>query len=177
MRPQAQPENSGFLMKKLQTLLIGVTLASVVAAQEIPQKALDQARAELQRAVQDGQVAGAMHLVVRDGKVLYSEVAGLSDSEDKTPLKLDSILRIYSMSKPIITVAAMTLYEQGRFNLDDPVARFIPAFSNATVIQKDGDTIQRVAPKRQVSIRDVLRHSAACRTTLRHAAQRFSQTA
>jgi CubicO group peptidase (beta-lactamase class C family) len=74
-------------------------------------------------------------------------------------LKLDSILRIYSMSKPIITVAAMTLYEQGRFNLDDPVARFIPAFSNATVIQKDGDTIQRVAPKRQVSIRDVLRHT------------------
>ena len=63
------------------------------------------------------------------------------------------------MSKPIVTVAAMTLYEQGKFKLDDPVARFIPAFSSATVITKVGDKVQRVAPKRPISIRDVLCHA------------------
>ena len=118
------------------------------------------AKAELHRAVQEGNIAGAAHLVVRDGRTIYSEVAGFSDTDDKTPFKLDSILRIYSMTKPITSVAAMQLYELGKFQLDDPVARFIPAFSNATVLAKAGDQFERGAPKRPISIRDVLRHTA-----------------
>ena len=139
--------------------LLGVTLASMAIAQDSTPKALEQARVELRRAVQEGKVAGAAHLVVRDGKTIYSEAADRSDIEDKTPFKVEAILRIYSMTKPITSVGAMQLYEQGKFRLDDPVALHIPAFSNATVLQKVGDQWERVAPKRPVSIRDVLRHT------------------
>jgi CubicO group peptidase (beta-lactamase class C family) len=146
-------------MKTQNSFIISLLLASVVSAQEFPRKALDLARTELHRQVQDGHVAGATHLVVRDGQTLYSEVAGYGDIEDKTPFRMDSILRIYSMSKPITTVAAMTLHEQGKFKLDDPIAMYIPAFTHTTVLQKTGETIQCVSPKSAISIRDVLRHT------------------
>ena len=129
------------------------------AAPEIAPKALEQARTELQRAIDVGKAAGAVHLVMGDGKTLYLDAAGYSDIETKSPLKADSIVRMYSMTKPIISVGAMRLYEQGKFKLDDPVALYIPAFSNATVLQKTGDMLERVAPKRPITIRDVLRHT------------------
>ncbi len=121
--------------------------------------ALESARVELRQAVQEGKVAGAIHLVVRDGKTIYSEVAGVADIDEKTPLRLDSILRIYSMTKPITSVAALQLYEKGKFALDDPLAKFIPAFAGATVLQTTGEATEQVAPKRAISIRDVLRHT------------------
>jgi CubicO group peptidase (beta-lactamase class C family) len=157
-----QPVQRGFLRKTTHGIAF-VTLSAGLAfntacAQDSTQKALEQARTELHRAVQDGRIAGAAHLVVRDGKTIYSEAAGLSDIDEKTSFKADSILRIYSMTKPIVSVGAMRLYEQGKFKLDDPVALYIPAFSNATVLQKVGDKAERVVPKRPMSIRDVLRH-------------------
>ncbi|MBP7937145.1 MAG: beta-lactamase family protein [Phycisphaerae bacterium] len=139
-------------------VLLLAAVADALAA-DINQEALSRAKAALHRAVDDGQAAGVVHLVVKDGRVLYSEAAGFSDVEDKTPLRSDSILRFYSMSKPVVTVAAMRLYEEGRFKLDDPVARYIPVFSKATVLQKTGGTEERVAPRRPITIRDVLRHS------------------
>ena len=139
--------------------LFGMTLASMVIAQESTQMPLERARTELRRAVQNGQAAGAAHLVVRGGKTIYSEAAGFSDLEGKAPFKTDSILRMYSMTKPIVSAGAMRLYEQGKFKLDDPVALYIPAFTNATVLQKVADKMERVAPKRPITIRDVLRHT------------------
>ncbi|MCU0960792.1 MAG: serine hydrolase [Pirellulaceae bacterium] len=120
---------------------------------------LARATAELHRAVHAGGVAGAAHLVVRDGKTLYAQTAGLRDIDDGTPFNLDSILRIYSMSKPITSVAAMTLFDQRKFGLDDPVARYIPAFANATVLETDDGTPRQVSPHRPVTVRDVLRHT------------------
>ena len=76
----------------------------------------------------------------------YSEPGGFSDLNDKTPFKVDAILRIYSMTKPITSVGAMRLCEQGRFKLDDPVSLYILAFSNANVLQKVGNEVERVAP-------------------------------
>lgn len=121
--------------------------------------AFEQVRTELRRAINDGKAAGAAHLVMRDGKTLYLAEAGYSDIEAKSPLKADSIVRMYSMTKPLTSVAAMILHEQGNYGLDDPVFRYIPAFTNATVIEKVGDEIRRVAPKRPLTIRDVLRHT------------------
>jgi CubicO group peptidase (beta-lactamase class C family) len=110
-------------------------------------------------AVQDGRIAGGAHLVVRDGRTLYSEAAGFGDIQEQTPFTADSILRIYSMSKPITSVAAMRLFEQGKFGLDDPVARFIPAFTNATVLETVDGKPRQVPPKRPITVRDVLRHT------------------
>lgn len=117
------------------------------------------ARTELRRAVQEGRIAGGVHVVVRDGKTLRSDAAGFGDIADRTPFTVDSILRIYSMSKPITSVAAMMLFEQGKFALDDPVVRFIPAFTNATVLETVDGKPRRVPPKRPITVRDVLRHT------------------
>ncbi|MDA1275604.1 MAG: DUF2341 domain-containing protein [Verrucomicrobia bacterium] len=146
-------------MTKLTFFLLSLALGSAAVAQDNTAKALEQARSELHRAVREGKVAGAAHLVVRDGKTIYSEAAGLSDIDGRIPFKIDSLLRIYSMSKPIVSVGAMKLCEQGRFKLDDPVALYIPGFSNATVLQKIGDKMERVAPNRPITVRDVLRHT------------------
>ena len=124
--------------------------------------AFARAKAELHRAVQEERVAGGAHLVVRDGKTLYAEAAGFGDIEERTPFTADSILRIYSMSKPITSVAAMMLFEQGKFGLDDPVARFIPAFTNATVLETVDGKPRQVPPKRPITVRDVLRHTTGC---------------
>ena len=147
------------LHRAVGSLIILLTGSAATFAQDTAPKAMERLSAELHRAIQTGEIVGAAHLVVRDGKVLYAEAAGLSDSEARTPLKADSIFRIYSMSKPIISVAAMTLYEQGKFQLDDPVAKYIPACANATVLQKVGDTVQQIAPKRLITVRDVFRHT------------------
>lgn len=120
---------------------------------------LARTQADLHGAVQEGRIVGGYHLAVRDGITLYTEAVGFADLKARTPFAADSILRIYSMTKPITSVAAMMLFEQGKFGLDDPVARFIPAFTNATVLETiDGKTCQ-VPPKRPITVRDVLRHT------------------
>jgi len=125
----------------------------------VSRKALDEARVELERRIASGSIAGGAHMVVRNGKVIYFHVAGVDDIEDRTPLRADSIVRIYSMTKPIVSVAAMTLWEQGKFELDDPVAKFIPAFENARVLVEQGDSHEMVSLERPISIRDVFRHT------------------
>ena len=113
----------------------------------------------MHEAVDSGQVAGAAHLVVQNGQVVYFEVAGVCDIEEKKPFTRDTIMRIYSMSKPITSVAAMTLHEQGKFQLDDPLSKFIPAFEKSTVLVKVGDSYDIVPAKRQLTVRDVFRHT------------------
>lgn len=139
--------------------ILTLVLPAGTWGQDISPQALEAAKAELQRQVESGRVAGGAHLVVRYGQVLHFEIAGVSDIEDKTPFEADTILRIYSMTKPITSVAAMTLYEQGKFALDGPVSRFIPAFEKTTVLVTQGDSQKLVPAKRQITIRDVLRHT------------------
>lgn len=108
-------------------------------------------------AVESGGVAGAVHLVVRDGEIIHSHASGVRDIETNEPLEADTLVRIYSMTKPITSVAAMTLFEQGKFQLDDPVAKFIPAFEQATVWDNQKQVV--VASRRPLTVRDVFRHT------------------
>ncbi|HEY7775410.1 MAG TPA: serine hydrolase domain-containing protein, partial [Kineobactrum sp.] len=78
-------------------------------------------------------IPGSVTLVARHGQACWLDVAGQSDLERGTPMAADTIFRIYSMSKPITSVALMTLYERGLFSLEDPVHRFIPAWRNLGV--------------------------------------------
>ena len=78
------------------------------------------------RYVVPGKIPGSLALVARRGHICYLDVAGQRDLERGTPLTEDTIFRIYSMTKPVTSVALMTLYERGLFSLDDPVHRFIP---------------------------------------------------
>ena len=80
--------------------------------------------------VADGKLAGASTLIARRGKVAYLQSAGFADKESGKVMDADTIVRIYSMSKSVTTVAAMMLYEQGCFQLDDPVAKYLPEFAD-----------------------------------------------
>ena len=81
----------------------------------------------MRRWVDSGRLPGLLVAVVRDDRLVWFESCGLRDVEQARPVEPDTIYRIYSMTKPITTVAALMLYEEGRFQLDDPVAKFIPA--------------------------------------------------
>ncbi|HBC09404.1 MAG TPA: serine hydrolase, partial [Rhodospirillaceae bacterium] len=85
------------------------------------------------RYLEPGKLPGSVTLVARYGRVGLLDVAGLSDIERDTPMSVDTIFRIYSMSKPITSVALMMLYERGLFSLDDPVHRFIPEWRELAV--------------------------------------------
>ncbi|HEX9258584.1 MAG TPA: serine hydrolase domain-containing protein, partial [Acidimicrobiales bacterium] len=85
------------------------------------------------RYVDDGRLPGWLMLVARQGKVVFLETYGQRDLEAGLPVELDTVFRIYSMTKPITTVAAMMLWEEGGFELKDPVHRFIPSFQDTRV--------------------------------------------
>lgn len=141
------------------SVCVSLVFAAAALGRDISRESLDQAKTELHRAIEAREIAGGSHMVVHRGSVVCFEVAGVCDIEDETPLRADTIMRIYSMTKPITSIAAMALYEQGKFQLDDPVADYIPAFEKTTVLNKDGGSQKVVPAKRQITIRDVFRHT------------------
>ena len=95
---------------------------------------LEQIGPRMQSYVDRGVYAGVRTLVARRGVVVNSFTYGKNDKEAGTPLTEDAIFRLYSMTKPIVCTALMMLYEEGRFRLIDPVARYIPAFAGVKVL-------------------------------------------
>ncbi|MEP2988050.1 MAG: serine hydrolase domain-containing protein [Parasphingorhabdus sp.] len=118
--------------------------------------------ARMEQFVKDGDTKGIATLLVKDGKVISHMQAGLRRVSDDAPITEDTIYRIYSMTKPITGVALMTLYEQGKFSLDDPVSKFIPEFENLTVVDSfDADGSFEVEPlDRQPTMRELMSHTA-----------------
>jgi len=117
-------------------------------------KRVDEAMKDL---IERKQVAGAVVVVVRHGKVAYSKPFGMMDIEAGKAMKPDAIFRIYSMTKPITTVAAMMLFEEGKLQLDDPVEKYLPEFKGLKVYGPEG---KHAEPKRPMSIRDLMRHTS-----------------
>jgi CubicO group peptidase (beta-lactamase class C family) len=110
-------------------------------------------------------IPGAVMIIQRHGKVAYYETFGVRDPGTKAPMTANTIFRIYSMSKPITTVAAMMLVEEGKLQLDDPVAKFIPAFKDVKVgVEKKGEdgnlALDLVAPRRPMTVQDLMRHTS-----------------
>ena len=92
----------------------------------LSQERLDRITAAMESSVAKGHLAGAIGVVARKGRIAYWETVGMADREAGKPMADDTIFRIYSMTKPIVGVALMTLYEEGRFALRDPVKQHIP---------------------------------------------------
>jgi len=110
-------------------------------------------------------IPGATIMVVRGGKLAFADTVGLRDPASGAPLKADDIFRIYSMTKPIVSIAAMMLVEEGKLNLDAPVASYIPAFANVKVGVEVADasgrkTLEIVDAQRPMTVRDLLRHTS-----------------
>jgi CubicO group peptidase (beta-lactamase class C family) len=114
----------------------------------------------LQRAVDQGEIAGAVALVLRDGQTIYERAVGWSDREASRRMRTDDVFRIASQTKALTSVGIMTLVEEGRLALNDPVSRYIPAYERTTVASRS-DTGRVIAPaRRRITIRDLLTHTA-----------------
>jgi len=113
------------------------------------------------RYIEPGKIAGSLTLVARGGQACYLEAEGLRDRERGLPMTEDTIFRIYSMSKPVTSVALMTLYERGLFDLNDPVHRFIPQWRNLGVYKGGTWPLYETVPcTSPMTIRDLLMHTA-----------------
>lgn len=121
----------------------------------------------MQSYVDQNKLAGLIAMVARCGKVVYFERFGMMDLEAAKPMQFDTIFRIYSMTKPITSVALMMLYEEGLFQLNDPVSKFIPEFANVKVFagaaEEGADSkhpFELTELEREITILDLLTHTA-----------------
>lgn len=114
-------------------------------------------KAEMQALVDQKKLAGAVTLLARQGKVVHYEAYGVQDVATGQPTELDTIYRIASMTKPVTGVAMMILWEEGRWSLDDPVAKHVPEFADLQVAVADGGTEAQAHP---MTMRELMSHTA-----------------
>jgi CubicO group peptidase (beta-lactamase class C family) len=155
---------------------LSLVLALPVAAQGIPKAAspeevgfvetrLKRLSERLNEGVNKNELPGAVVLIARNGKIVMFESFGYRDKDAKAPMTNDSIFRIASMSKPIVSVAAMILVEDGKLTLADPVSRYIPAFADTKVAvprkNPDGTVEMALEPQaRAMTVQDLMRHTS-----------------
>lgn len=153
------------LMLGLLIVMANVASAQTVAADSkgfIPER-LDRIDAVIGAEIAAGKIPGAVALVVKDGNVAYFKSFGFADTESQTAMRNDHIFRIASMTKAITTVATMILYEQGHFQLNDPVADYLPEFANMSLVSAvddDGNVTETVAATNPIRIIDLLTHTS-----------------
>ena len=115
----------------------------------------------VQRYIDEGKLPGAISLVARRGKVVHFETYGEMDAERHKPMRSDTIFRFYSMTKPIASVGLMMLYEEGKFQLDDPLSRFMPELAGLKVLAGGtADAYQLRDAAREMTVRDLLMHTS-----------------
>ena len=174
-----RPRIDGFtrrrgLAEALALLIVAIVLGrtGTSSAEPVSLASADISRARLERVgdyirqeIAAGTVPGAVILIQQHGHPVYFESFGVRDVESRRPMTADTIFRIYSMSKPITSVAAMMLVEDGKLALDDPVAKYIPAFANVKVgvekADESGKPALTLEPlNRPITIEDLLRHTS-----------------
>jgi CubicO group peptidase (beta-lactamase class C family) len=134
-------------------------------ARSLSREGLDRVGDYIRNEIATGTFPGAILLIQQHGRPVYSENFGVRDVATKLPMSADTIFRLYSMSKPITSVAAMMLVEDGKLKLDDPVSKYIPAFTETKVgVEKRSDdgslTLVREPLRRPITIEDLLRHTS-----------------
>jgi CubicO group peptidase (beta-lactamase class C family) len=113
-----------------------------------------------QRFTDRNQIAGAVSLVARHGKVVHHSAVGWKYREQNVPMTTDTIFYLASMTKPIVSTALMMLFEEGHFRLDDPISDWIPEYANHSVLVSDGARQRQVPEERPVTFRHVLTHTS-----------------
>ena len=157
---------TSLLLLTAVTLVHAQTLSSVKPEQVgLSSEQLGRLVATLRADSEKGQIPGAVLLVARQGKIALFESVGMLDAATKAPMTKDAIFRIYSMSKPITSVAVMMLVEEGKLALGDPVAKYLPQFAEVKVgVEKPGadgtPSLELLAPRRAMTVQDLLRHTS-----------------
>ena len=134
-----------------------ITMAAEPATLGFDKTVFDKARTELEADVKAGIVPGAVLLIAKGGQVVDLATVGTQGPSDPTPMSAETIFRVYSMSKPIVSVAAMQLVEEGKLSLDDKLSKYIPEFANPKVLEGKGKTHPAA---REITIRDLLCHES-----------------
>lgn len=115
----------------------------------------------IETSVEEDRIPGAVVLVARDGKIAYLKSFGIRDELTDAPMRTDSIFRIYSMTKPVITVAVLMLAEEGKISLNDPISKYIPELKDLKVgVEEPNGEFKLVPCKRQITILDLLKHTS-----------------
>jgi len=150
-------------------LLLGTTAAQKAPVQPAPPPApaarfsterLARIDKMLQQYVDENRIGGAVGFVLQDGHVVYERAVGWADREAGVRMAPDTIFRIASQTKAITSVAILSLMEEGKLTLTDPVSRYIPSFAASKVAVRNGDAVDLVPAKRAINIRDLLTHTA-----------------
>lgn len=118
---------------------------------------------ELQGCIDEGKTGGISCLLYHKGEVKYRKTFGWKDRINEERMSLDTIFRIYSMTKPILCTALLILYDEGRFDLDDPVSLLLPKFKKMEILtsyDKETDTIETIKASKQITIKDLLMHTS-----------------
>ncbi len=127
----------------------------------LSEDALDRLDQVLNREVEQGRLPGAVALVAREGRIGYLNAFGRRDPKADEPMAADAIFRIYSMTKPIVSVAIMQMVEEGRILLADPLSSYVPAFAEVKVgVEREDGELDPVDPDRPITIQDLLRHTS-----------------
>lgn len=131
------------------------------APSKVSAERLARLRAQLQRYVDEGKLAGAVVRIQQDGKLVFSQAVGWRDKEARDPMREDTIFRIASQTKALTSVAVMMLMEEGKLLLDDPVGKHLPEWKKTSVaVATPGGGYEVVPAKRPITIRDLLTHAA-----------------
>jgi CubicO group peptidase (beta-lactamase class C family) len=143
--------NTGALSETITTTpeSVGISSDSLVVATQ-----------RLHKHVDDGKLPGTFVRIIKDGKVIYNDTYGMIDVANNKPTQENSLYRIYSMTKPITAVAIMTLYDQGKLELDDKVSKYIPEFSQTVVYKKVDGKHSTEPQKNEMTIRHLLTHTS-----------------
>ncbi len=145
----------------IQAALAQVLAPTVPESVAVSSERLERLTATLQQYVDDGQLAGAVALVARHGRVVYHEAIGLRDMESSAAMRRDAIFRIASQTKALVSVGVMVLQEQGKLLISDDLSKYLPEFEATTVaVKQDGGGYEVEASRRPITLRDLLTHTA-----------------
>lgn len=151
------------LTKHLASTLTGLSflLAATFSAADIDQARLDAIAADVQSRVENEKLSGAVIMIAQDGEIQLSESYGYQNVEDQVPMNMDTIFRIFSMTKPVTGTALMILHDEGKFQLSDPVSKYIPELANvqvATGTDADGGFLTEPA-NHEMTIQELMTHT------------------
>ena len=142
-------------------LLACSLLATSLVSADVEQAQIDAVRATMQERIDAAKLSGVVLMVAQDGEILMNEALGYQNVEDQVPMSTDTIFRIFSMTKPVTGTALMMLYDEGKFELDDPVEQHLPELAGMQVFvsQNDDGSWETVPAEHPMTVRELMSHT------------------
>jgi len=155
--PHMKPSTYAITLLFVLVSIIGFQHQAKAAGSVADPKLSPALSAEIDKLIQNKRLAGAVALVAQGGEIIHLQASGVRSLKDNQPMSTDTIFRIHSMTKAIVSVAALQQLERGKYQLSDPVSKYIPAFANLKVMSKNGKAVPATGV---MTIEDLFRHTS-----------------